>query len=43
MFLKRGFPFAMVRVEVLAMSEVRLARRCWVYVAEDYEDEVIVV
>ncbi len=35
----------MVRVEVLAMSEVRLARRCWVYIggAEDYEDEVIVV
>jgi hypothetical protein len=32
-------------VEVLAMSEVRLAKRCWVYIggAEDYEEEVIVV
>ncbi len=30
-------------VEVLAMPEVRLAKRCWVYVAEDFEDEVIVV
>ncbi len=30
-------------VEALAMPEVRLARRCWVYVAEDFEDEVIVV
>ena len=32
-------------VEVLAMPEVRLARRCWVYVgnSEDYEEEVIVV
>ncbi len=35
----------MGRVEVLAMLEVRLAKRCWVYIggAEDYEDEVIVV
>ncbi len=33
----------MVRVEVLAMPEVRLAKRCWVYIAEDYEEEVIVV
>jgi len=32
-------------VEVLAMPEVRLAKRCWVYVgnAEDYEEEVVVV
>jgi len=32
-------------VEVLAMPEVRLAKRCWVYVggAEDYEEEVLVV
>jgi len=32
-------------VEVLAMPEVRLAKRCWVYVGggEDYEEEVIVV
>ncbi len=32
-------------VEALAMKEVRLARRCWVYIggAEDYEEEVIVV
>jgi hypothetical protein len=30
-------------VEALAISEVRLAKRCWVYIAEDYEDEVIVV
>ena len=32
-------------VEVLAMPEVRLAKRCWVYMggAEDYEEEVLVV
>jgi hypothetical protein len=32
-------------VEVLAMPEVRLAKRCWVYIggAEDYEEEVLVV
>jgi len=32
-------------VEALAMSEVRLAKRCWVYIggAEDYEEEVLVV
>jgi hypothetical protein len=32
-------------VEVLAMPEVRLVKRCWVYVggAEDYEEEVVVV
>jgi len=32
-------------VEALAMPEVRLAKRCWVYVggAEDYEEEVLVV
>ncbi len=32
-------------VEALAMPEVRLAKRCWVYIggAEDYEEEVIVV
>ncbi len=35
----------MVRVEELAMPEVRLAKRCWVYIggAEDFEEEVIVV
>ncbi len=34
----------MVRVEVLKMSEVRFAKRCWVYIggAEDYEDVVVV-
>ena len=32
-------------VEALAMPEVRLAKRCWVYIggAEDYEEEVLVV
>ena len=32
-------------VEVLAMPEVRLAKRCWVYIGggEDYEEEVVVV
>ena len=32
-------------VEVLAMPEVRLAKRCWVYIggAEDYEEEMLVV
>jgi len=33
----------MGRMEALAMPEVRLAKRCWVYVGEDYEEEVIVV
>jgi len=45
MFLKMCFPPVMGRVEALAMPEVRLAKRCWVYIggAEDYEEEVIVV
>jgi hypothetical protein len=30
-------------VEALAMPEVRLAKRCWVYIGGDYEEEVIVV
>jgi hypothetical protein len=30
-------------VEALAMSEVRLAKRCWLYVRGVDEDEVIVV
>jgi len=32
-------------VEALAMPEVHLAKRCWVYIggAEDYEEEVLVV
>jgi hypothetical protein len=30
-------------VEVLAMKEVRLAKRCWLSVRGAYEDEVIVV
>jgi hypothetical protein len=30
-------------VEALAMSEVRLARRCWLYVRGVDEDEVVVV
>ncbi len=31
-------------VEALAMPEVRLVKRCWVYIggAEDYEEEVVV-
>jgi hypothetical protein len=31
-------------VEALAMPEVRLAKRCWVYIGggEDYEEEVVV-
>jgi hypothetical protein len=45
MFLKVCFSPGMGWVEVLAMPEVRFARRCWVYVggAEDYEEEVVVV
>ncbi len=43
MFLKRGFSGVVVRVEVLAMKEVRLARRCWLSVRGVDEDEVIVV
>jgi len=30
-------------VEVLAMPEVRLAKRCWVYIGGAYEEEVLVV
>jgi len=33
----------MVRVEVLAMREVRLAKRCWVSVGGVDEEEVVVV
>jgi hypothetical protein len=33
----------MGRVEVLAMREVRFARRCWVSVGGVDEDEVVVV
>jgi len=33
----------MVRVEVLAMKEVRFAKRCWVSVAGVDEDELVVV
>jgi len=33
----------MVRVEVLAMREVRFAKRCWVSVAGVDEDELVVV
>jgi hypothetical protein len=45
MFLKVCFFQVMGWVEVLAMPEVRLAKRCWVYVGnkEDYEEEVVVV
>jgi hypothetical protein len=45
MFLKGCFSGAMGWVEALAMSEVRLAKRCWVYIGgvEDYEEEVLVV
>jgi hypothetical protein len=45
MFLKGCFSGAMGWVEALTMPEVRLAKRCWVYIggAEDYEEEVIVV
>ena len=43
MFLKVRFPLVMGWVEVLAMSEMRLARRCWLSVRGVDEDEVIVV
>ena len=43
MFLKMCFSGVVVRVEVLAMSEVRLARRCWLSVRGVDEVEVIVV
>jgi hypothetical protein len=43
MFLKVRFLLVMGSVEVLAMSEVRLARRCWLSVRGVDEDEVIVV
>ena len=45
MFLKACFSRVKGWVEELAMPEVRLAKRCWVYIggAEDYEEEVIVV
>jgi hypothetical protein len=43
MFLKGCVSGVMGWVEVLAMKEVHLARRCWLYVRGAYEDEVIVV
>ncbi len=43
MFLKACFSGVVVRVEVLAMKEVRLARRCWLSVRGVDVDEVIVV
>jgi hypothetical protein len=43
MFLKMCFSGVMGWVEALAMSEVRLAKRCWLSVRGVDEDEVIVV
>jgi len=43
MFLKWCFSGVVGWVEALAMSEVRLAKRCWLYVRGVDEDEVIVV